>query len=280
MAENKLASEKKVLILVVVLFALVVALNMAGYLSSVKNIPPVVVQPTEEPTVILTTTPTPEPTETPTPTSASEITKWITYSNSDIGVEFKYPNTLGTPEIFQTDNTNKKPENVFAGRKIDVYFKDADYNWFSFAAYTSDYQSFKDFFIFRGSDDISKECLNPLIYNNKGEACKIIEVAGNKAIWKNYFNEDECSPTFESQIYFNNKRQSIYKGLSFTFNFKDAEKKVTDLYSCIDDKAVEQSYLEAITQSKNIMERKNLSEKDMQRLDLVDRIMTSFKFIK
>ncbi|MDP3057342.1 MAG: hypothetical protein Q8N37_02360 [bacterium] len=275
MAENKLPSIKSLLIFIIVLFALIVALITAINFPALKNYPPVVVQPTVAPTITMAV-----PTLKPTVTSIIEVMKWITYRNSDISVGFKYSSTLGTPEIFQTDNTNKKPENVFAGKKIDVYFKDADYNWFSFAAYTSDYQSFKDFFIFRGSDDINTECPNPFIYNNKGEACKIIEVADNKVIWKNYFNEDECSPVFESQIYFNNKSQSIYKGLSFTFNLKDAEKKVTDLYSCIDDKATELAYLEAVTQSKNIMERKNLSENDLQRLDIIDEILASFKFIK
>lgn len=58
MAENKLTSPKSILIFVIILFALIASLSVASYLSSVKNTPPVTVQPTEEPTI----TSTPEPT--------------------------------------------------------------------------------------------------------------------------------------------------------------------------------------------------------------------------
>lgn len=274
MINDKLSAEK--IILAIVILAV---LGLAVYFVIPKNPSPVAVQPTASPTIM------PQPTvvrPTLTPVPRVDVSSWDTYRNTEIGIEFKYPSILGAPEILQTDNTNKKPENVFAGKKIDAYFKDANnkYSWLSFAAYTSDYQGFKDFFIFRGSKDISNECLKPLTYNNKGEACKIIEVADNKAIWKNYFVEDECSPAFGSQIYFNNKSQSAYKGLSFVFHFKDAETKVTDLYSCVDTKATEQAYLEAVIQSKNIMERKNLSTGDLQQINLIDQILSTFKFIK
>ncbi|MBU4141397.1 hypothetical protein KKE99_00805 [Patescibacteria group bacterium] len=261
MVENKLTSEKKVLILIIVLFAIIASLSVVSYLSSVKKTSPIVVQ---------------------TPTTNNIITEWITYSNSDIGVEFKYPSTLGTPEVFQTDNTNKKPEDVFAGKKIDVFFKDFNnnYSWLLFVAYTSDYKSFKDLFAFGGNNNISNECLKPLSYSGTGESCKIIGVANDRVIWKNYFNEDECSPIFGSQVYFNNKSQSIYKGLSFMFHIKDAEAKVVDLYSCVDDKATEQAYLEAAVQSKNIMEKKNLSEGDLEQINLIEQMLSTFKFIE
>ncbi len=61
MAENKPVSLKSILIFVIILFVLIASLSVASYLSSVKNIPPVAVQPTptEEPTSKSTTTPTP-----------------------------------------------------------------------------------------------------------------------------------------------------------------------------------------------------------------------------
>lgn len=267
MIQDKPLSQKSLLIFVIVLFALVAAVSVAVYLSC-KNYSPAAVQPTVEPTT--------------TPTSIIDTSDWKTYRNEDIGIEFKYPNVLGTPEIWETDNINKKPEDVFAGKKVDIRFKDANnnYNWLLFVAYTKDYKSFKDFLVFRGNENISSECFEPLIYNNTGKACKIIEVANEKAIWRNYFDEDECSPLFGSQVYFNNKSQSVYKGLAFMFHLKDAEKKITDLYSCIDDKATERAYLEAVVQSKNIMEKKNLSENDFQQINLIEQILSTFKFIK
>lgn len=57
MAENKVSFEKKFLILVIILFALIAALNVIGYLSSVENTPLATVQPTEGPTVMPTPTP-------------------------------------------------------------------------------------------------------------------------------------------------------------------------------------------------------------------------------
>lgn len=84
MAENKLSSKKKVLILVIVLFALVAALNIAVYLSC-KNYPPVVFGPTVEPTATAISTPSPEFTITPTPTPVliPASTDFFTYSKND-----------------------------------------------------------------------------------------------------------------------------------------------------------------------------------------------------
>jgi len=80
MAENKLSPQTKVLITVIILFALAAALNVAGHLSSLKNNPPVAVQPTEESTIISTLTPTPTP--VPTVTVSNENFK-IAYSLDD-----------------------------------------------------------------------------------------------------------------------------------------------------------------------------------------------------
>jgi hypothetical protein len=240
MSDNSLSKSVPIIAVVLLFIAVLVILSLLKQ----QNLPIIQPTPTTTPTIIAT----PEPTITPTPTSSVDISDWDTYRNTEIGIEFKYPSILGIPEILQTDNTDKKPENIFRGKKTDVRFKDTNNSWLLFVAYTSDYQSFKDFFIFRGSNDISNECLKPFTYNNKGEACKTIEIANDKAIWKNYFNEDECSPIFGSQVYFNNNSQSIYKGLSFMFHIKNVEKKVTDLYSCVDSKATEQAYLEAVVQ--------------------------------
>lgn len=58
MTENKLALPKSILILIsVILFTIVAALTVVAFLSSVKNTPPVAVQPTVTP--ILTPSPTP-----------------------------------------------------------------------------------------------------------------------------------------------------------------------------------------------------------------------------
>lgn len=220
---------------------------------------------------------TTEPTATPTNIPLG----WKIYKNEDVGIEFSYPEVLGETEVSYIDNTNKNSDNMSTGKKINVLFKkNGNYEWISFAAFTSDYKGFKDFVTFKGNDNINSECLKPLSYNNQGEACKIIETAEIKAIWKNFLIGDECAISFGSQIYFNNKNSSIYKGLQFIIHLEDAEAKVNKLYNCSDEVKIAQSNAEAMVQSKNIMERKNLSEKDLQRLNIVDQILSSFKFIK
>jgi len=210
-----------------------------------------------------------------------ETAAWKTYRNEEIGIEFEYPSILGTPEVLYVDNTQKESKDVFNGKKIDIYFKENGYGWIYFAAYTSNYRGFKEFLAFTGSDNIASECPNPLIYGEAGEACKIIEVAGEKAIWDNYFIEDECAASFGSRIYFNNKSPSIYKGLKLTFFLKDAREKVLRLYNCIDEEEMRKSYSdEAVIQSRNIMERRNLSEDDLQRLELIDQLLSTFRFLE
>ncbi len=275
MAENKPVSPKSILIFVIVLFVLIASLSVASYLSSVKNIPSVAVQPTEEPTIALTTTPTPEPTETPTPTLNMDTTSWKTYSNESVGIEFKYPEELGIIDEIYTDNTNK---DLAKGKKITVNFKKNNENgWFNFTAYSSNYQGEKEFLIFNGTNDIDAECLKTLQYGEQGDVCKFIEISEEKAVWQNFFIEDECAMAFGSQIYFNNKSVSAYKGLGMTFYLEDVKAKINRLYDCSDGG---KAYAEAVVQSKNIMERKNLSEKDLQRLDIIDKILSTFKFIK
>ncbi len=93
MAENKLSSEKKVLILVIVLFAIIASLSVVSYLSSFKNTLPITVQftvqstPTLEPTITptpeSTTTTTPEPTEISTSVLIPASTDSFEYGKND-----------------------------------------------------------------------------------------------------------------------------------------------------------------------------------------------------
>lgn len=82
MAENKSLFEKKILILVIILFALILAIGLA-YFSSLNNVSPVAVEPTvipiAEPTVMLT----PEPTKILTPAVIPAATDSFAYGKND-----------------------------------------------------------------------------------------------------------------------------------------------------------------------------------------------------
>ena len=113
MAGNKLSSEKKVLILIIVLFALVAALNMTICLSSLKKFPLIVAQPTEEPTVNYN----------------NETKNWKIYTDNKYWFQIKYPadwhfNSGANDKsqgnfLFSSNNGN---EDIY----LKVFEKDAD----------------------------------------------------------------------------------------------------------------------------------------------------------
>ena len=95
------------IILVVVIVMLVGAV---GYFAFVKKSEPVAQQPTPTPTQV---TNTPKSSPTPTTTPADPTANWKTYTNTQHGIEFKYPNNW---EIDAAD-TNKGQADSF----LDVH---------------------------------------------------------------------------------------------------------------------------------------------------------------
>jgi len=132
MAENKSVSPKSILIFVIVLFAFVAALNMTVYFSSVKNTPPIAVQPTVTP--IPNPSPTPTPTVKPTPapptvTPAIDISNWKTYRNEEYGYEFKYPSDYHVEDTKGTDYAKYKSVRIISPKK---YFNE---DWQVYVSY-------------------------------------------------------------------------------------------------------------------------------------------------
>lgn len=256
MLNNKLPFSKSVLIFII-LSAFATTLGIMVYFAVLKKYPPIAVQPTVKPAT--------------TPTTGIDITGWKTYKNEDVGIEFKYPETFGDIEVSYTDNT-KYPYSTTSGKNINISFRTKEQyrNGFFYFNFSSN-----------ANENISSSCIEPLVYSEKGEVCKVIEVAGQKAVWRYFFSEgEECSSFFGGQISFKNKNASNYKQLYFGFILEDAAVKVNKLYDCSDEKSLSKVYAEAVIQSKNIMERKNLSEKDMKGLSIIDGILSSFKFIE
>lgn len=85
MAENKLASPKSILILIfVILFTIVAALTVVAFLSSVKKSSPVVVKPTEEPTITSTPESSIASTSVPSPTPEDDGVDLGTYTTKEL----------------------------------------------------------------------------------------------------------------------------------------------------------------------------------------------------
>ena len=196
---------------------------------------------------------------------------WRTYRNEDIGIEFQYPKEFRYTTIFQ-ETEKGSTEITFSelntGLNTGIHF----------AAYTSNYEAFKEY-PFTGDENIASRCPQYLIYDEGGDVCKIIEVAGEKAVLENRLFEDECSIALNTRIYFNNHGKSIYKGLLFSLYLYDVNEKVSESYDCSEEGS-KISYIEAVNQSMNIMEEKNLSEKDQYVLDIFNQILSTFRFIK
>ena len=208
-----------------------------------------------------------------------ETIDWLTYENEEIGIELKYPGTFKKPKIVKVKSSDKKHLDVLSGERIRVSFGSSKYGDIYFTAYTSDYEGFIDRGSFTGSDNITSECSNPLEYNNKGDVCKIIEIDDEKAIWENYFSEIECSSSFGTKIYFNNKKFFYYSGLSFLFYLENTSFELDKVYNnCMDKKGNKKAYSKAVDISKGIMEEKNLSDNDLEKIEIVNKMIRSFKF--
>jgi|GEM_PF-6788466 len=198
-----------------------------------------------------------------------ETANWKTYKNEEIGIEFQYP------EFFKTPLKDAFWRDVYSGKSINIYFMEEG---FGFYASTPDYKAFKED-PFTGDENIILRCPQPFTYDKKGNVCKILEVAGEKAIFENRLYEDECVIGFLSRVYFNNRSDSIYKGLMFTVFLDDVNKKISFPYDCTNEGA-QKAYSEAVRQSKNIIEQKDLSERDKEKLKLFYQILSTFRFLE
>jgi len=210
----------------------------------------------------------------------TDISNWQTYRNNEIGIEFKYPAKLATIKVDKSDD----------GKAI---FVNADFTRetanetittpFAFSASTKDYISTVPGGPFEENKDFNAvaECSHPLVYDKEGNVCKIIDIAGEKAVWQNSFQVySEGVPLMGTGILFNNKTSSNFKNLMFSLSYPEIENKVASFFesSSLED-AVKKASPVALEYSKNIIGRKNLPSTISENLKLVDQILSTFKFI-
>ncbi|MDP3994033.1 MAG: hypothetical protein Q8P75_03600 [bacterium] len=206
--------------------------------------------------------------------SPSEVEGWKTYRNEDIGISFKYPTEFGNPAIESTSKGESGP--ILEGKSIQVHFP----NSFYFVAATEDYQEWMGL-NFTGKEPIEETCNNPLQYSDDGNVCKIEEINNNKFIIENQYYAAECSPFgLRTSASVNNLSDSVYKGLLFSIELKDISRKLNDLYSCFDDEQFKQFNATAKRESQNVINKTNLSSKDLGLLKDFYKILGSLEFAR
>jgi hypothetical protein len=171
-----------------------------------------------------------------------------------------------------------------SGKKINVtfYLKDKKEPDFSFTAATKNYAYLLDTELFQGNSNIKSLCLNELSYDERGNVCKIIKIGNVEGVFRNYVQHTTAGvPGFlGTEIIFNNKSNSIYSGLRF-FLYLDVYKNSYEKWRKEDYWGkFEEIYPEALSYSKNIMEEKNLSKRDIDLLNDINQILSTFKFLK
>jgi hypothetical protein len=220
--------------------------------------------------------------ETKKPEKVEDQTaNWKTYRNEEIGVEFKYP-------IQYIEDTYK--EEGAKGKEITAVFGPPGYFSFSFSAYTSDYeppQGTRIFYGWTGTKDAVKNCPNPLEYDSE-YICKIIDIAKEKGVFETILINKGNYCDLYTHVYFNNQSSSKYKGLNFELYFPDIVSEVcsylpwniTGGRSGFDYTKLESEfYSQYYSQARNLMESKNLSEKDTEELNILYRILSTFRFL-
>jgi hypothetical protein len=210
------------------------------------------------------------------------------YINEELGIRFDLSDEF--TKVFGRPNSADK-FNGIAGSGIGISFgadweigsvPEADV---SLVSYTQHYDNGMDdgFSGWRGQDNVVKTCNKQLDYS-KDVICKVIDLAGTKAVFQTTLSNYEMSCIFSINLYFNNLSSSIYKGINLSLYLKDIEEKV-----CNDGQEWPENYSEEQwwgsiraefeNQSRNIMEMRNLSVKDKEALEALNQMLSTFKFI-
>lgn len=208
-----------------------------------------------------------------------ETADWKT-SIKELGINLKLSNEF--IEVFGLPYKSYEKEGK-VGKAINFNFAMMnDYRGLMLTAYTSNYEpplnetwAFNDWV---GAEDVVKTCPKQLEYSSD-RVCKIIEINEEKAVFETYLSFLEASCMFDVRAYFNNHSSSPYKGLNFYISLPDTSDKICKYYYLAsEDSNSEALKSEFYTQSKNIMENKNLSEEDSKRLRLFEQMLSALKF--
>jgi hypothetical protein len=171
------------------------------------------------------------------------------------------------------------------GKFVNFNFTFSEKNYarsqFRLRGYTPDYKSnltAPSTSNWTGKDDILESCTTSTELEYR--YCKLLEIDGEEAILEtSYINYEGIGDVWVN-VYFNSLGDYKYRGLNFSLFLADVNKNVGEFYydkaPTDSDKPMSRFY----TQSQNILQNKNLSEKDQEKLDLFNEMLESLEFIK
>jgi hypothetical protein len=212
---------------------------------------------------------------------AGESQSWKIYSNTDLGVSFKYPVTFQAYTEAK-EYKNYDVENQPVGKSLQIRFAPANPKTtspFYFSASTPDYNDPKDP-RYTGVGAVENLCEKPLSYSAEGNVCAKGNLNGTAFVKEIKFVRSEC--TFlglQFSVKMVNTAPSPYKGLEFRTAFIDANKSIDQWFDCVNGTNMQRAFAEGVAQSQNLMNKNNLSQTDFRNLETFEKILASFEFL-
>ena len=240
--------------------------------------------------------------------SVLETADWKTYKNEKVGIEFRYPPKY---EI-STEEINKECGGLFS---INFRSGGKEVGDFSIDAATHNWGCFSPSIIYYGGEgNIEDMCSNQLSYDSLGQACKFINIGEkSKGVLNTHFQFDNYHNGLYTHIVFNNEsKSSIYKGFTIDLTLYSYNDEITDpmhkLPPCdetnsnsgdclnMDGVIIEEPQdcermtnpnsmgarecSEFLVLSKNIMEKKGLSDEEINEMETIEAILSTLEFSK
>lgn len=182
-------------------------------------------------------TETPASTSTTTPsastTTTDETASWKTYSSTELGLSFKYPESWGNVKTFLSDRTSGA-QDMFGGKSFVVSF---DNGGASVSGFTSDYKNYLSISgdSYTGSkaslDDPESAISSPKDWNNGPNFVKKVTVADQKTTYKTMmqYAPEASGISVLSRTYLNGKTN--YKGIAIERSYKTIYDRLGNYYS-------------------------------------------------
>jgi len=199
---------------------------------------------------------------------------WSTYSNPEIGIEFKYPDKFGTPKAEHIDATREELSyKSIKGKLVSIRFpSEPD---FYISVFTDDYLHPMEFPVER----VEAQCDQNLKVTTRGDyflnQCKNLSLENGNYVMSTSFEIPECSPFFYSTIYLYN-HSSQYKNIEIRWSSTNLNNKIN--YSCVDNNQEIEAHKRVAQFSQNIMSETNLDTNDQQSLSDFKTIAGSVEF--